>query len=201
MIRRTTTRKSNGHAAPNGRPNGHSAAIAERDGVPEPASACPSLPAQAGSGRAAVLQPGLAASVDAGGSPNANSSAFPAAASMDRQTYAAAAPPPPHPESWDAPECRNARNAKEESQTATKQDLDNIPPGEAPLPSSPADFVEEVHRDTDLFKVWRSLLRSEDEKIRQRAVEKLTEMRYKGAAALADEPQRIIIDMPGPTRD
>jgi hypothetical protein len=64
-----------------------------------------------------------------------------------------------------------------------------------PLPSNPADFVEEVHRDTDLLKAWRSLLQSKDEKVRQRAVEKLTEMRYKGAAALADDPQQFILEI------
>ena len=39
------------------------------------------------------------------------------------------------------------------------------------------------------------LLNAEDEKIRQRAVEKVTEMRYKGAAVLSDGPQPIVIDI------
>ena len=76
-----------------------------------------------------------------------------------------------------------------------------IPGGEFPLPDNPGEFVEEIHRRTDLFIVWQKLLNHGDPKIQQRAVEKLTEMRYKGAAALADEPQQIIIDMPGPKRD
>jgi hypothetical protein len=76
-----------------------------------------------------------------------------------------------------------------------------IPGGEFPLPASPGEFVEEVHRNANLFIVWKELLNSKDEKIRQRAAEKLTEMRYEGAAALADEPKQIIIDMPRPDRD
>jgi hypothetical protein len=74
---------------------------------------------------------------------------------------------------------------------------DKIPPGVGPLPPNPGEFVEEIHSRIDLFEVWQSLLESEDEKIRQRAVEKLTEMRYKGVAALADEPQQIFIDIDG----
>ena len=69
------------------------------------------------------------------------------------------------------------------------------------MPDNPAEFVEEIHRRVDLFEVWQKFLESKDDKIRQRAVEKLTEMRYKGAAALADEPQQIVIDMPGPERE
>jgi hypothetical protein len=68
-------------------------------------------------------------------------------------------------------------------------------PGEGPLPEDPADFVEEIHRRVDLFQIWQELLKSQDEKIKQRAVEKLTEMRYKGAQSLAEEPQQIVIDI------
>jgi len=84
-----------------------------------------------------------------------------------------------------------------ETKTRTKK----IPGGEFPLPDNPGDFVEEIHRRADLFIAWQKLLNSKDEKIKQRAVEKLTEMRYKGTAALADEPQQIVIDIPRPKRD
>ena len=76
-----------------------------------------------------------------------------------------------------------------------------IPGGEFSLPLDPGEFVDEIHRRADLFEVWQSLLNHGDPKIQQRAVEKLTEMRYKGAAALADEPRRIVIDIPRPDRD
>jgi len=80
-------------------------------------------------------------------------------------------------------------------------DHDEIPGGEFSLPADAGEFVEEIHRRTDLFVVWKKLLNSKDEKIKQRAVERLTDLRYKGAASLAEEPQRIVIDMPRPDRD
>jgi len=85
----------------------------------------------------------------------------------------------------------DANSAEESSGTKDKP----IPGGESQLPSSPDEFVDEIHRRIDLFEVWQRLLRNEDPKIQQRAVEKLTEMRYKGAAALAEEPQQIVIDI------
>jgi hypothetical protein len=69
-----------------------------------------------------------------------------------------------------------------------------IPGGEFPLPADPGEFVDEIHRRADLFEVWQKLLNHEDPKIQQRAVEKLTEMRYKGVAALADESQQVAMD-------
>jgi hypothetical protein len=45
-----------------------------------------------------------------------------------------------------------------------------------------------------LFRIWQSLLRSKDPRIKQRAVEKLTDMRYKGAA-LEEEPQQVVVDI------
>jgi hypothetical protein len=82
-----------------------------------------------------------------------------------------------------------ARNPGSEGKT------EPIPGGEFPLPADPGDFVEEIHRRADLFEVWQRLLNHTDPKIQQRAVEKVTEMRYKGAAALADEPQQIVNDI------
>jgi hypothetical protein len=90
--------------------------------------------------------------------------------------------------------------AEVESRDPTTE-KEEIPGGEFPLPADAGEFVEEIHRRVDLFVVWQKQLNSKDPKIQQRAVEKLTEMRYKGAAALAEEPQRIVIDMPRPDRD
>jgi len=78
---------------------------------------------------------------------------------------------------------------------------DKIPRGEFPLPADAGEFVQEIHRRADFFIVWQRLLNSKDPKIQQRAVEKLTEIPYKGAAAMTEEPQRIVIDMPRPDRD
>ena len=77
----------------------------------------------------------------------------------------------------------------------TNKKNEKVPGGVSPLPEVPAEFVEEIHRSADLFISWQRLLNAKDEKIRQRAVEKLTELRYKGAGVLADEPQPIVIDI------
>jgi len=74
-------------------------------------------------------------------------------------------------------------------------DDEKIPAGGAPLPLTSGDFIEEIHSRIDLLEVWQSLLQSKDLKIRQRAVEKLTELRYKGAATLDDDPEPIVIDI------
>ena len=70
-----------------------------------------------------------------------------------------------------------------------------IPPGEQALPDDPVEFVEGIHRKVNLTEVWRSLLQNGDEKIRQRAAEKLTEMRYKGAVSFADESSQVVFDI------
>ena len=76
-----------------------------------------------------------------------------------------------------------------------------IPPGKVPLPANAGEFVEEIHKRIDLFRVWQELLESKDEKIKQRSTERVTELRYKGAAAPEDQPQQIVIDIPRPKRD
>jgi len=192
MLRRTQPRKPNGHAVPNGRPNGHGPAIVERGGVPEPACPSPSSPAPAGVDRAAGNTPGLAASDDASGPTVASSAAFAAASSLQtqacttREEYAAAAPPPPPSQEEASPE-------KIASKKAENAEDDSIPPGASPLPADPADFVEEIHRKVDLAEIWCSLLRANDLKIRQRAVERVTDLKYKGAATSGEEPQQQVI--------
>lgn len=86
--------------------------------------------------------------------------------------------------------------------TGTKTDTpeNELPRGEYPLPDNPAEFVEEIHRKVDLTEVWHGLLRSKDEKVKQRAIEKLTGMLYKDGA-LSDDDQQIIFDLPRPKRD
>ena len=131
-----------------------------------------------------------AASDDASGASVA-SAAFSSAAGTAREACAEAAPPHPN----GAVHQEDGKNSKGKGKSRI------VPPGEGPLPENPGEFVEEIHRRIDLFRVWQVLLKSKDTKIKQRAVEKLTEMRYKGAAALTEDPQQIIIDMPGPKRD
>jgi hypothetical protein len=70
-----------------------------------------------------------------------------------------------------------------------------VPPGKSPLPTDPAEFVQEIHRKIDITEVWHKLLRSKDEKVRQRAAERLTDMLYKDAATSGEEPQQIVVDI------
>ena len=163
-------RKTNGHAGPQDRTNGHAPASSDRGGI--------------------AAHGNHAASDDASGASVA-SAAISAAAGTARDGHAHAAPPRPN----------GATDPEDDTNSKDKDKSRIIPPGEGPLPGTPGDFVEEIHRRIDLFKVWQGLLQHEDDKIRQRAVEKLTEMRYKGAAALEEEPQQIVIDLPRPKRD
>ncbi len=188
MTRRRNQGKPTGQAGPHGRTNGsgapdqvgvngHAPASSERGGVPG--------------------QRDRAASVDARRASAAMDASSIIAPGTDCAGYAEVAPLRPNGERHEADGNQPDPKTKTKPKTRTKK----IPGGEFPLPDNPGDFVEEIHRRTDLFEVWQKLLNHADPKIQQRAVEKLTEMRYKGAAALADEPQQIVIDIPRPKRD
>ena len=174
MIHEKNHRKTNGQAGPLDRVNGHALASTERGGIP--------------------VQPDHAASVDTRRASAAMDASCIIAPGADCAAYAEAAPP-------HSGKTNGHLHTAAEKTPDHGAEKEQIPGGEFPLPLHPGEFVEEIHRNTDLFIAWQTLLNSKDDKIRQRAVEKLTEMRYKGAAALADQPQRIIIDMPGPNRD
>ena len=180
MPGKTNQRRTNGHAGPNGRINGNAG----------PQRANGHGPASEGRGGVPVLG-GQAASDDAHGDTVANAKVSSALAGTVRDACAAAAPPL---SSGDFP-----ASPGEEAQS--RNDLEKVPGGEAPLPATPADFVQEIHRKIDLTEVWHNLLRSKDEKVRQRAVERLTDLLYKGAETSAEEPQRFILDLPRPKRD
>jgi hypothetical protein len=171
MTRRKTSSKTNGHAGSHGRTNGHAPASTERGGVP--------------------VQRDRAASDDAGRASLALDASSIHAPGRDCEAYAEAAPPLPNGKP-------HVAEGESLDPTAEKEE---IPGGEFPLPADAGEFVEEIHRRADLFIVWQGLLNSQDPKIQQRAVEKLTEMRFKGAATLAEEPQEIIFDMPRPKRN
>lgn len=187
MTQQRISRKPNGHSGPNGRPNGHGPAYAsalpaggERGGTP--AQACTDrLRSQA-------------ASDDAGRDPGALATASAATnlqtqADTDCEAYAAAAPPPPN-------EAANRRSTRGNPAGSAKDDHEvELPTGKYPLPDNPAEFVEEIHRKVDLTEVWHRLLRSKDEKVRQRAIEKLTGMLYDDGAISDEEPQQFVMDI------
>ena len=76
------------------------------------------------------------------------------------------------------------------------------PPGTEPLPLDGATFVEAVHERVDLIALEEQLLRSADEKIVQRELAYLRELRYGKTATFApddDVPPRLVFDPPDPT--
>jgi hypothetical protein len=171
MAQQKNQSKPNGHAGPLDRSNGHAPASTERGGIPVPRDHAASDDTRRAS-----------AAMDA-------STTAPGTVCEEYAEVAPSLLPGVFSELSPRPAATGEKKPEP------------IPGGEFPLPASPGEFVEEIHRRIDLFEVWLGLLREEDDKIRQRAVEKLTEMRYKGAAALAEEPQQFIFDMPRPKRD
>ncbi len=158
----------------------------------------------------APAEKGSAASVDASGA-SAASAAVSAAAGTDREACAEVAQAPSERE-----RCRQADAAprprvpgdansrvvaRENSVSSGAQEKLPPGPGESPLPDDIADFVDEIHSRVDLFEVLRDLLISEDEKVQQRALEKVLEMKYGKGAASSEEPVQIIMDGPRPQRD
>jgi hypothetical protein len=80
----------------------------------------------------------------------------------------------------------------------------DVPPGRKPLPRNGEAFVKAVHRRVDLLELEVKLLRHKDEKVVQRELAYLRELRYgKRAPTETDnESSRpIIYDAPRPPRD
>ena len=161
---------------------------------------------------------GSAASVDASGA-SAASAAASAAAGADREAYAEAARAPngrarprqarpggqakaePRPRVSGDAHSRDAVADKADSGDAQEKRPSRPGPGESPLPDDIADFVDEIHSRIDVFEIVSDLLGSEDEKVKQRALEKLLEMKYGRSAETSEEPVQIIMNAPRPQRD
>lgn len=77
-----------------------------------------------------------------------------------------------------------------------------IPPGLEPLPEDGMTFVDAMHERIDLWEVGKRLMKAGDEKIVQRAWERMLEMKYgKGPTVVGDEVPQIIFDTPRPVRE
>lgn len=167
-VSNTSKPRSNGHAAPNG-------------------------------ADVASSVRGRAASVDASELSVANATVSSAAAGTDRHACAAVAHAPngrPKGRTNGTSKRRKRKPKDHLDKSAPKTPKRRrVPRGKKPLAKDAGEFVEAIHAKIDLTAVWRDLLRSEDEKVKQRSLEKITELRYKGAASLADEPHQIVIDI------
>jgi hypothetical protein len=161
---------------------------------------------------AAAGKQGSAASVDARGNSDARAAVTPAA-STDREACAEVAltlnggKRPGQIEGQSRARGTQPREAVAELRVSgdqkelAKNPKERLPGGDAPLPDDIADFVDEIHSRVDLFEVLSRLLNSEDEKVRQRALERILEMKYGKGSASSEEPVQIILDGPRPQRD
>src|SRR5258706_9837930 len=167
------------------KPNGHGALLAKGRGA---------------NGRTISLS-GLdrAASVDASELSVANATASSAVAGAAREAYADVAPA--EGEGKRLPSAGAASRRRREEKNGGEE-IRVVPGGSEALPIDAEAFVDAVHSRVDLVLLEEKLLNSKDEKIVQRELAYLRELRYgKRAAPGDDEPTQIIFDMPGPERD
>jgi hypothetical protein len=95
-----------------------------------------------------------------------------------------------------------AHSARGSSEPDEDSSVVDIPPGVEPLPADGPGFVDAMHAHVDLYLACARLVKSADEKIAQRMVERLLEMSYgKSPAPSAEEPAPIIFDAPRPPHE
>src|SRR6266404_3516498 len=179
------------------KPNGHGAPLANGSG--------------ANGGTISLSGMGRAASDDASELSVANAAASSAAARADREACADVARSQGEGKrSSGAGTASRTHHKKRGKKTGTKAGKKagsassprEVVPGLEPLPIDGEAFVDAVHAQVDLVQLEVDLLSSQDDKIVQRELAYLRELRYgKHAAVADDEPTQIIFDMPGPERD
>jgi hypothetical protein len=162
------------------RTNGHATPVAERD-------------RSGANGHGKRSGPnGKAASDDASGTPAAMAANSAAAGTAHEACADVAQPSNTQPQ----------LNAATAAGPRASGEVTEIPPGSEALPEDGISFVDAMHERIDLWEVGKNLMHAKDEKIVQRAWERLLEMKYgKGQSATGDEIPQIIIDTPRPVRD
>src|SRR5713226_2673890 len=171
------------------KPNGHGALLAKGSG--------------ANGSTISLSGMGRAASVDASELSVANAAAS-SAVGAERETYADVAQVQGEgrrsPAAGTASPSDVKKNGSEEMSALTASR--KIMPGLEPLPIDGEAFVDAVHTQVDLVQLEVDLLSSTDDKIVQRELAYLRELRYgKRAPSADDEPVSIIFDAPRPERD
>ena len=151
---------------------------------------------------------GRAASDDASELSVANATAVSAAAGAERHAYADVAPAEGGGErlvmekAHAASQSLTQKDSEKEKESGAAKDPRPIPPGSEALPIDGEAFVDAVHSRVDLVLLEERLLNSKDEKVAQRELAYLRELRYgKHGPPSDDGPPQIIVDIPGPERD
>jgi hypothetical protein len=186
----TPNMKSNGHDTSTSRVNGHG----------------PVSPSHTAQEVETPFDKGRAASDDARDFPSA-AGATSAPTGKERDACAEVAPSlegetkhQPKPKKSGKKAGRGAPPVPSDDKSDKKNDKKKsvyIPPGSKPLPADGAGFVDAMHAHVDLYLACARLVKSGDEKIAQRMVERLLEMSYgKSPAPVGDEMPQIIFDAP-----
>ncbi len=187
----TPNMKSNGHDTSTSRVNGHG----------------PVSPSRAAQYTEVPREQGRAASDDARDFPAA-AGASSAPSGKERDACAEVAPPPEGESKHQPKPKKSGKKADGDTPRGPSDDKNkkkrsvNIPPGSKPLPADGVGFVDAMHAHVDLYLACARLVKSGDEKIAQRMVERLLEMSYgKSPAPAGDEMPQIIFDAPRPIED
>ena len=95
-----------------------------------------------------------------------------------------------------------AKTAADDAKGKKENRFAAVPPGRKPLPVNGEAFVKAVHRQVDLVELEVTLLRDPDEKIVQRELAYLRELRYGKRAPVTEEDSepKFIFDLPRPER-
>jgi len=148
---------------------------------------------------------GRAASDDASDLSVANATASSAAAGAERDANADVAPPQgerrrPHTGEA-AAQLKLEKDGKNAGKEVTAQGRRKLRRGLTPLPVDGEAFVDAVHKQVDLVRLEVDLLSSLDDKIVQRELAYLRELRYGKHAPASDDGPQIILDMQQPERE
>lgn len=179
--------KSNGHDTSAAKVNGHG----------------PASPSRTAQETEAPLEKGRAASDDARDFPTA-AAASSAATGTERDACAEVAPSPGGGTNRRSTQgnagagtgASRAPSEKDRTKDQSEKDTLDIPPGSEPLPGDGAGFVDAMHEHVDIYLACARLVKSGDQKIAQRMVERLLELKYgKGPTGTAEEEPEIVIDI------
>ncbi|HYL62517.1 MAG TPA: hypothetical protein VE077_07835 [Candidatus Methylomirabilis sp.] len=89
-----------------------------------------------------------------------------------------------------------SRASAEGNSTKHKSGQVRIPRGKEPLAADGPAFVDIVHQHVDLYLASARLVKSSDEKIAQRMLERLLELKFgKGPSSSGEESPEIVVDI------